>query len=101
MPKYWVKNYFAHGSFPEVGQKQNTERKKEEEQRLNDGENNGQAMRGARKHAWRTLGARMAHAFRTHGARKLPGPINIFNKSYCKLSQIALVTNINRAMLFY
>ena len=25
MPKYWVKNYFAHGSFPEVGQKQKTE----------------------------------------------------------------------------
>ena len=24
MPKYWVKNYFAHGSFPEVGQKQKT-----------------------------------------------------------------------------
>ena len=22
MPKYWVKNYFAHGRFPEVGQKQ-------------------------------------------------------------------------------
>ena len=27
MPKYWVKNYFAHGSFPEVGQKQKTEKK--------------------------------------------------------------------------
>ena len=26
MPKYWVKNYFAHGSFPEVGQKQKTEK---------------------------------------------------------------------------
>ena len=24
MPKYWVKYYFAHGSFPEVGQKQKT-----------------------------------------------------------------------------
>ena len=49
MPKYWVKNYFAHGSFPEVGQKQKTERKKEEEERLNDGDNNGQATHGARK----------------------------------------------------
>ena len=29
MPKYWVKNYFAHGRFPKVGQKQNTEKKKE------------------------------------------------------------------------
>ena len=28
MPKYWVKNYFAHGRFPEVGQKQKTEKKK-------------------------------------------------------------------------
>ena len=28
MPKYWVKNYFAYGSFPEVGQKQKTEGKK-------------------------------------------------------------------------
>ena len=26
MPKYWVKNYFAHGRFPEVGQKQKTEK---------------------------------------------------------------------------
>ena len=57
MPKYWVKNYFAHGSFPEVGQKQKTERKKEKEERLNDGDNNGQATHGARKHAWRTQAA--------------------------------------------
>ena len=65
MPKYWVTNYLAHGSFPEVGQKQKTEKKKkeEEEERLNDGENNGQAMHGARKHEWRTQ-ARMAHASR-------------------------------------
>ena len=30
MPKYWWGNYFAHGSFPEVGQKQKTEKKEEE-----------------------------------------------------------------------
>ena len=30
MPKYWGGNYFAHGRFPEVGQKQKTERKKED-----------------------------------------------------------------------
>ena len=53
MPKYWVKNYFAHGRFPEVGQKQKTEKK----ERLNKGDNNGQAK------AWRTQ-ARMAHASR-------------------------------------
>ena len=34
--------------------KKRRERKKE---RLNDGENNGQAMHGARKHAWRTQAA--------------------------------------------
>ena len=32
MPKYWRKQIFAHGSFPEVGQKQKTEKKKEEEE---------------------------------------------------------------------
>ena len=63
MPKYWVKNYFAHGRFPEVGKKQKTEGKKEERkkererERLNNGENNGQATHGARKHAWRTQAA--------------------------------------------
>ena len=52
MPKYWEKNYFAHGRFPEVGQKQKTEKKTK---KLNDGKNNGQAMHGARMaHAWRT-----------------------------------------------
>ena len=54
MPKYWVKNYFAHGSFPEVGQKQKTEERERKKERLNDGNNNGQATHGARKHAWRT-----------------------------------------------
>ena len=38
MPKYWVKNYFAHGSFPKVRQKQKTERKR----RAKVGNNNGQ-----------------------------------------------------------
>ena len=59
MPKYWGGNYFAHGRFPEVGQKQKTVKKKkeEEEERLNDGDNNGQATHGARKHAWRTQAA--------------------------------------------
>ena len=28
MPKYWGKQIFTHGSFPEVGQKQKTERKR-------------------------------------------------------------------------
>ena len=50
MPQYWGKQIFAHGRFPEVGKKQKTE----ERERLNDGNNNGQA----------THGARMAHASR-------------------------------------
>ena len=46
MPKYWVKNYFAHGRFPEVGQKQKTEKKEKRRGRLNDDDNNGQATHG-------------------------------------------------------
>ena len=68
MPKYWGKQIFEPGRFPEVGQKQKMEKKKRK--RLNDGNNNGQARHGARMaHAWRTHGARMAHAWLTHGAR--------------------------------
>ena len=54
MPNYWGKQIFTHGRFSEVGKKQKTEGKKEEEKRLNDGNNNGQITHGARKHAWRT-----------------------------------------------
>ena len=59
LPKYWVKNYFTHGRFREVGQKQMTEKKKERkrERGAKVGENNGQATHGARKHAWRTQAA--------------------------------------------
>ena len=32
-------------------------KEEEEEERLNDGESNGQATHGARKHAWRTQAA--------------------------------------------
>ena len=53
MPKYWGGNYLAHGSFPEVGQKQKTEKK---EERLKVGNNNGQATHGARKHACQNIG---------------------------------------------
>ena len=61
MPKYWGKQIFADGRFPEVGKKQKTEREKKtnkkEKRRPNDGDNNGQATHGARKHAWRTHAA--------------------------------------------
>ena len=59
MPKYWGKQIFSLGRFPEVGQKQKTEREKEKE-RLNDGNNNGQLCIATPP--------QMAHA-------KLPGPI--------------------------
>ena len=60
MPKYWGKQIFSLGSFPEVGQKQKTEKKerKREEERLNDGNNNCQlrianvTSDGPRKAAW-------------------------------------------------
>ena len=59
MPKYWGKQIFTHGKFPEVGQKQKTEKKKErkKERRAKVGDNNGQATHGARKHAWRMQAA--------------------------------------------
>ena len=49
MPKFWVKNYFTHWRFPEVGQKQKTEKKKKKKERAKVVENNGQATHGARK----------------------------------------------------
>ena len=56
MPKYWGKQIFSHGSFPKVGQKEKTEKKRE---RLNDDtNNNGQlcitnaTSCGAHKAAW-------------------------------------------------
>ena len=36
MPKYWGKQIFAHGRFPEVGQKQKTEKEKKERERKGD-----------------------------------------------------------------
>ena len=57
-PKYWGKQIFAHGRFPEVGQKQKTEKKrKRKKERLNDGNNNGQATHGVRKNTWRRQAA--------------------------------------------
>ena len=46
MPKYWGKQIFTHGSFPEVGQRQKTEKKINERERKKErakvGNNNGQ-----------------------------------------------------------
>ena len=49
---------FTYGRISEVGQKQKREKKeREKEERLNDGNNNGQAMHGARNYAWCTQAA--------------------------------------------
>ena len=94
MPKYWGKQIFTHGSFPEVAQKQKTEREKKKrilqglrvansavterkkkekkkEERLNDGDNNGQA---------------------THGARKPPGPIEMIAVLSGKITLVWILT---------
>ena len=42
MPKYWGTQIFTQGSFPKVGQKQKTERKRKKEERAKVGNNNGQ-----------------------------------------------------------
>ena len=43
MPKYWGKQIFTNGSFPEASQKQKQrEKDKKKEERLNDGNNNVQ-----------------------------------------------------------
>ena len=60
MPKYWGKQIFTYGSFPEVGQKQKTEKieKRKRERRVKVGNNNGQlrianaTSGGACKAAW-------------------------------------------------
>ena len=73
MLKYWEKQIFTDGRFPEVGQKQKTEEKEERErERLNNGDNNGQATHGARKHVWRTQAAWAKR--RKKERRKLSGP---------------------------
>ena len=49
---------FRTWEFPRSGSKaKDGEKKEEEEERLNDGDNNGQATHGARNHAWRMLAA--------------------------------------------
>ena len=55
MPKYWGKQIFMHGKFPEVGEKEKAEKKEEEKRRRKKkvGENNGQ-LRFVRHHVWRT-----------------------------------------------
>ena len=65
MQKYWGKQIFTHGRFPEVGQKQTTERKEKEKKERQNGNNNDQLLIATP--------SRVAHA-------KPPGPICVFQK---------------------
>ena len=97
MPKYWVKNYFAHGRFPEVGQKQKTEEKKKKErkrERLNNGDNNGQATHGARKHAWRTQAAQAKKIMVYDSYQKRLGTTELMQKIECNTSYGATKDNV-------
>ena len=55
MAKLRMAHASTHGARKPPGPKK--EEEEEEEERLNDGDNNGQATHGARKHAWRTQAA--------------------------------------------
>ena len=48
---------FRTWEFPRSGSKAKNGEKERERERLNDGDNNGQATHGARKHAWHTQAA--------------------------------------------
>ena len=92
MPKYWGKQIFTLGRFPEVGQKQKTEReKKEEKERLNDGNIITMAK------------LRMVHAS-THGARKPPGPkqYDVINTYMCcmLISEVQVFFQESRGVQF-
>ena len=54
MPSYDTWEFPRSGSKAKDGEEKKEERERE---RLNDGNNNGQATHGARKHAWRTQDA--------------------------------------------
>ena len=78
MPKYWVKHYFAHGIFPEVGQKQKTKKERKRE-RAKVGDNNGQAMHGARMAHASRLGQQTNHNLERLRSRLVC--LNIFDPS--------------------
>ena len=56
MQKILGEKLFRTWEFPRSGSKAKNGEEREKE-RLNNGDNNGQAMHGARKHAWRTQAA--------------------------------------------
>ena len=74
MPKYWGKQMFTHGRFPEVGQKQKTEKK----EKAKVGNNNG--------HLCISTPPRVAHA-------KPPGPIpDQHSTSFALIGILVIIT---------
>ena len=80
MPKYWGKQIFTHGVSPKWV-KSKRRREKREEERLNDGNNNGQL--------------RIANAI-TGGARKAAWA----NSQYIHINKITIVPTVVRLLLF-
>ena len=90
MPKYWLKNYFAHGRFSEVGQKQWPSYARMahasrlgQKKGLNDGDNNGQATHGhcyQKKAIFRTFFLLFTASVRSRppGPPAVPGVLFIF-----------------------
>ena len=95
MPKYWVKNYFTHGRFSEVGQKQKTEKKERGGAKV--GDNNGQATHGARKHAWRTQAAWAKILVKEYLVHIIN--INCGNYMVCTLNNCAMVKRVSHIFL--
>ena len=84
MPKYLGKLIFSLGRFAEVtlgrsGSKAKDGEKKREEERLNDGDNNGQAMHGARMAHASRLGQQTNHNLERLRSRLVC--LNIFDPS--------------------
>ena len=57
MPKYWGKQMFTHGRFPEVGEKKKAEKKKKRRRKKKDVKTmasfaSSATTCGARKHTW-------------------------------------------------
>ena len=57
MAKLRMAHASTHGARKPPGPKKRERKREREKERLNDGDNNGQATHGARKHAWRTQAA--------------------------------------------
>ena len=95
MPKYWGKQIFSLWRFPEVCQKPKTERekKRKREERLNDGNNNGQLrianatsakLPGPKRYIWI-----MVSHFGTQGTHFITNEV-IMSQSYTALKSINL-----------